>query len=105
MEIKMKFYNTVTSLSIIDQDFTLINNTSSQSALVITIQIINNEDTDITVKFRRKNSNDEYTPYVSTIIVKPGTTILDHLMVIQPNTKYVVSSNSSKTVISCSYGI
>lgn len=105
MEIKMKFYNTVSRLSVLNSDFILIDNTSTQSALIITIQVINNEQTDVTVTFKRKDSNNEYTPYVSTIIVKPGTTIIDHLVVVQPNTKYLASSNSSKTVISCSYGI
>lgn len=107
----MKFYNAVTSIDLINRDYLVLDNSNkTQAALVITIQLINNSPTDISVEFKRKkydvqNKTWVSTPYTSVINIKSGTTILDHIVVINEQQGYFVSSNSNKLIVSCSYGI
>lgn len=107
----MKFFNTVTSVELIDTDYVILDNSQSeQAAIVITLQLINNSATQITVVFGKLQYNNQQkqwqpTAYVSTINIKSGTTIMDHIVVINAKQKYVVSSNSNDLIVSCSYGI
>lgn len=107
----MKFYNTTTPISLINTNYVVLDNSlGTQAAIVITIQLINNSSTQASVVFRRqyldKNTNKwQYNSYVSTINIKSGTTIIDHIIVVNAGQKYVVSSNSNELVVSCSYGI
>lgn len=114
----MKFYNSTICFN--DTDFDqngigiykqlLDSNVQNKSIVIITLQIINNTQTEISkISFKktRKNELNEYvdTDYLSIINIKQGTTILDHLMVIPYNEKLYVNSQISGIVISCSYGI
>lgn len=107
----MKFYNTTTPISLINTNYVVLDNSSgTQAAIIITIQLINNSTTQVSVVFKRQYLNKDtnkwqYNSYASTINVKTGTTIIDHIVVVNAGQKYVVSSNSNDLVISCSYGI
>lgn len=109
----MKFLNNVTQIKSTTEQYVVIDNsTEEKSCLIITIQIINNSSTAASVQFKRKEVKNNRqgvqqidTAYKSTIQVKEGTTILDHLVVVPPHQKYIVSSNTIGIVISCSYGI
>lgn len=107
----MKFFNNVTPINTINEDYVVLDNYQSvQSAIVITIQLINNSSTQITVAFKRQKFNEQsqqwqQTAYSSKINIKSGTTILDHIVVVNPRQRYLVSSNSNQLVVSCSYGI
>ena len=110
----MKFYHTQQEITVsgdtLDKFVTIVENNahpneSSKSAVIITLQLINNNDIIATVIFRRKNlTTNQFTNYVSNIKIKPGTTILDHLTVIQPGYAYCVASDLQNIIISCSYG-
>lgn len=107
----MKFYNTVTTIQFVDKDYIILDNQNNQqAAMVITIQLINNDSTDIPVTFKRGKYNQQtkkiqLNNYNSTINIKTGTTILDHIVVVNPQQKYLVSSKSNKLIVSCSYGV
>lgn len=108
----MKFYHNQAYIDSIDQNFQLLSNpilsnaSQSKAFIIITMQIINNNEKVVSLNFRRKKiSQDVFTNYSSKIKIKNGTTVLDHLIVIQPDYAYTVSSDSTNIVVSCSYGM
>lgn len=104
----MKFYNNTVAIDAINFPYSIVNSNDSslKAAIIITIQIINNNSQVVDITFKRKNnSNGLFTNYVSTFKVKTGSTILDHLMVIQNGYQYTVQSSKNNIIVSCSYGI
>ena len=110
----MKFYNNTITVDAINTAYVLIDNSldrqnpNRKSAIIITVQIISNNEELTNVKFRRRVKNLQVfqnTDYCSTMKVKSGTTILDHLMVVEFGTQYVIQSDKNNIIVSCSYGV
>lgn len=104
----MKFFNTTTDVNIIDHKFEILNNLQSQlAALIITIQIINKNDFPVEITFKKSievQGQMQQSAYISTVNFKSGTTILDHIIIVNPKQIYYATAKSDQIVISCSYG-
>lgn len=97
----MKFYNKTLKLETANEFVVLLDNQNNDSSfLTITIELINPSSDIIKIYFKRKNDGGEF---VSELDIKPGTTILDHLIVIPPLTQYLIQSSIANTIVSCSY--
>ena len=97
----MKFYNKTLKIENANEFVVLLDNQETdQSFLTITIELINPVDNEIKIYFKRKNEDGEF---ISELEIKSGTTILDHLIVIPPNTQYLIQSSVTNTIVSCSY--
>lgn len=97
----MKFYNKTLKIATENEFVVLLDNQEQElSFLTITIELINPSTDIIKITFKRENADGDF---VSDLDIKTGTTILDHLIVIPPATKYYVKSSIPNVIVSCSY--